>query len=167
MGKVEAEAKDEPMADASKEERSTSEELVPDDPDKAASHVALPPGIMAAMTEEAPDMPAEESDGTFVCPDCDVRPESVVRWHLHRAACHNVPLSKAIFPPPSAMDSYRQDFRGAVVPAVARRLVFRNDGDASGPSLSQPRARRRLASPCERRQDPPQGWHLSPLWRRL
>ena len=66
-----------------------------------------------ASTEEAPDMPAEESDGTFVCPDCDVRPESVVRWHLHRAACHNVPLSKAIFPPPSAMDSYRQDFRGA------------------------------------------------------
>ena len=64
------------------------------------------------MTEEAPDMPDEESDGTFVCPDCDVRPESVVRWHLHRAACHNVPLSKAIFPPPSAMDSYRQDFRG-------------------------------------------------------
>ena len=129
MGKVEAEAKDEPMADASKE-GSTSEELVPDDPEslyyrahksasrvsrqfKAASHVALPPGIMAAMTEEAPDMPAEESDGTFVCPDCDVRPESVVRWHLHRAACHNVPLSKAIFPPPSAMDSYRQDFRGA------------------------------------------------------
>ena len=115
MGKAEAEAKDEPMADASKEERSTSEELVPDDPEslyyrahksasrvprqfKAASHVALPPGIMAAMTEEAPDMPDEESDGT--------------RWHLHRAACHNVPLSKAIFPPPSAMDSYRQDFRG-------------------------------------------------------
>ena len=129
MGKAEAEAKDEPMADASKEERSTSEELVPDDPEslyyrahksasrvprqfKAASHVALPPGIMAAMTEEAPDMPNEESDGTFVCPDCDVRPDSVVRWHLHRAACHNVPLSKAIFPPPSAMDSYRQDFRG-------------------------------------------------------
>ena len=118
MGKAEAEARDEPMADASKEERSTSEELVPDDPEslyyrahksasrvprqfKAASHVALPPGIMAAMTEEAPDMPNEESDGTFV-----------VRWHLHRAACHNVPLSKAIFPPPSAMDSYRQDFRG-------------------------------------------------------
>ena len=129
MGKAEAEARDEPMADASKEERSTSEELVPDDPEslyyrahksasrvprqfKAASHVALPPGIMAAMTEEAPDMPNEESDGTFVCPDCDVRPDSVVRWHLHRAACHNVPLSKAIFPPPSAMDSYRQDFRG-------------------------------------------------------
>ena len=64
------------------------------------------------MTEEAPDMPNEESDGTFVCPDCDVRPDSVVRWHLHRAACHNVPLTKAIFPPPSAMDSYRQDFRG-------------------------------------------------------
>ena len=86
--------------------RRRSEELVPDDPEslyyrahksasrvprqfKAASHVALPPGIMAAMTEEAPDMPAEESDGTFVCPDCDVRPDSAVRWHLHRAACHN------------------------------------------------------------------------------
>ena len=64
------------------------------------------------MTEEAPDMPAEESDGMFVCPDCDVRPDSAVRWHLHRAACHNVPLSKAIFPPPSATDSYRQYFRG-------------------------------------------------------
>ena len=57
-------------------------------------------------------MPNEESDGTFVCPDCDVRPDSVVRWHLHWAACHNVPLCKAIFPPPSAMDSCRQDFRG-------------------------------------------------------
>ena len=33
VGKAEAEAKDEPMADASKEERSTSEELVPDDPE--------------------------------------------------------------------------------------------------------------------------------------
>ena len=76
MGKAEAEARDEPMADASKEERSTSEELVPDDPEslyyrahksasrvprqfKAASHVALPPGIM--VTEEAPGLPNEES----------------------------------------------------------------------------------------------------------
>ena len=125
-----AEAKDEPMADASKEVRSTSEEMIPDDPEslyyrahksasrvprrfKAAAYVSLPTGIMAAMTEEAPDMPDPGPDGAFECPDCDVKSDSAVRWHLRRAACHNVPLSKAIFPPPSAMDSYRQDFRGA------------------------------------------------------
>ena len=118
------------MAEASKEEASTSEELIPDDPEskyyrahksasrvprrfKAAAHVSLPTGIMAAMTEEAPDMPDPGPDGAFECPDCDVKSDTAVRWHLHRAACHNVPLSKAIFPPPSAMDSYRQDFRGA------------------------------------------------------
>ena len=140
MGKAEAEARDEPMADASKEERSTSEELVPDDPEslyyrahksasrvprqfKAASHVALPPRIMAAMTEEAPDMPNEESDGTFVCPDCDVRPDSVVRAPSPGSVPQRAPVQGHL---PSAFGHGQLPprFSRPVVSVVARRFVF-------------------------------------------
>ena len=125
MGK--AEAKDDPMGDASKEERSSSEELLPDELGrahlsasrvprqfKAATHVAPALAIiMAALSDEAPDFPAEEADGTYACPECGKKVDSVVRWHLHRAACHSVPRSKVIFPVPTSSDVYHQDFRGA------------------------------------------------------
>ena len=70
---------------------------------------------MAALTEEAPDTPVAGPDGTFECPDCGVQSDTEVRWHLHRAACHDVPLSRVIFPAPSGTDTYRQDFRGRLV----------------------------------------------------
>ena len=74
--------------------------------------MAPPAATMAAFTDEAPVVPDAEADGTYVCPDCDKSADSVVRWLLHRAACHGVPLSQAVFPAPTSSDQFRQDFRG-------------------------------------------------------
>ena len=110
-----------------KKEESSSEELVADDPERAhksatkvprqfraATHVAPPPATMAAYTEtdEAPAIPDAGADGTYDCPDCRKGLDSVVRWLLHRAANHGVPLPKAVFPMPTSSDQFRQDFRG-------------------------------------------------------
>ncbi|CAE7361786.1 unnamed protein product, partial [Symbiodinium microadriaticum] len=37
--------------------------------------------------------------------------DTVVRWHLHRAACHEVLLPRAVFPEPTNTDQIRQDYR--------------------------------------------------------
>ena len=66
---------------------------------------------MAAYSEEAPDIPAAGADGTHVCQDCGRGLDTPVRWLLHRAANHGVPLPKAIFPLPTGTDQFRQDFR--------------------------------------------------------
>ena len=123
MGK--AEDKDDPMEGPAKKEESSSEELVPDDPARAhksatkvprqfraATHTAPPPATMAAYSDEAPDVPVANADGQHVCPDCGKGLSSGVRWLLHRAANHEVPLPRAIFPQPTSSDQYRQDFRG-------------------------------------------------------
>ena len=79
---------------------------------KAATRVAPPPVTMAAFTDEAPVLPEPEPDGTYACPDCDKSADSVVRWLLHRAANHGIPLPQAVFPAPTSSDQFRQDFRG-------------------------------------------------------
>ena len=67
---------------------------------------------MAAYTDEAPVIPAADADGMHACPDCGKGLDSGVRWLLHRAANHGVPLPKAIFPEPTSSDQFHQDFRG-------------------------------------------------------
>ena len=84
---------------------------------KAATYVAPPAATLAASSEEAPVVPDAEPDGTYACPECDKGVDSVVRWHLHRAACHGVPLPRSVFPEPTSSDQFRQDF-----PAVWFRI---------------------------------------------
>ena len=79
---------------------------------KAATHVAPPTATLAASSEEAPVVPDAEADGTYACPECGKGVDTVVRWHLHRAACHGVLLPRAVFPEPTNTDQFRQDFRG-------------------------------------------------------
>ena len=120
-----AEDQDDPMEGPPKKEESSSEELVPDDAGRAhksatkvprqfraATHVAPSPATMAAYSDEAPSVPAAGADGMHVCPDCGKGLDSSVRWLLHRAANHGVPLPKAVFPTPTSSDQFRQDFRG-------------------------------------------------------
>ena len=120
-----AEGKDDPMEGPPKKEESSSEELVPHDPNRphksatkvprqfrAAGHTAPPPATMAAYTDEAPIVPPAGADGMHECPECKKGLDSGVRWLLHRAANHGVALPAAVFPQPTSTDQFRQDFRG-------------------------------------------------------
>ena len=109
----------------SKKEDSSSEELVADEPArglrsatqvlrqfKAVSHVAPPDATLAAPSGEAQVVPDAEPDGSYLCPECGKGLDTVVRWHLHRAACHEILLLRAVFPEPTNTDQLRQDYRG-------------------------------------------------------
>ncbi|CAE7928850.1 pol, partial [Symbiodinium necroappetens] len=124
-----AEDRDDPMegppaAEPAAGSAASSEELVADEPArslrtasqvprrfKAVAHVA-PPGVtLAAPLGDAQVAPDAEPDGSFLCPECGKGLDTVVRWHLHRAACHDVRLPAAVFPEPTSSDQIRQDYR--------------------------------------------------------
>ena len=109
----------------SKKEDSSSEELVADEPArsrrtaaqvsrrfKAVTHVAPPDATLAVFSGEAQVVPDAEPDGSYLCPECGKGLDTVVRWHLHRAACHEILLPRAVFPEPTNTDQIRQDYRG-------------------------------------------------------
>ncbi|OLP83453.1 hypothetical protein AK812_SmicGene35774 [Symbiodinium microadriaticum] len=73
---------------------------------------APPTATLAAFSGEAQVVPDAEADGTYACPECGKGVDTVVRWHLHRAACHEIPLPHTVFPEPTNTDQFRQDYRG-------------------------------------------------------
>ena len=52
-------------------------------------------------------MPDAEPDGSYLCPERSKGLDKVVRWHLHRAACHEILLPRGV----TNTDQIRQDYQ--------------------------------------------------------
>ena len=165
MGKApaeKAEDQDDPMEGPPKKEESSSEELVPDEAGRAhksatkvprqfRTHVAPPPATMADYTDESPTIPGVGADGTYACPDCNKGLSSPVRWLLHRAANHGVPLPKAVFPQPSNLERVSSGLSWPVVPPQQGWGLLWLDGGPLCPEREKARARCRHSPPGQGR----------------